>query len=171
MSHKPLMHGAGKSDNPIVPAKDPNKGGLPPAEGLEGSGLVKENTAPAHMDRTQSRENHVPGLARCAGSRHFGVVSRQISKTGAVCGSAASTDLCGGRRVTAVPTATRVAIHREVRPRRSVSGQQPTGWRTAAFLLSSASAYSTSFTDYCDTTLAKRPTYPTRHPKTLDTTG
>ena len=62
MSDKPLVHGAGKSDDPVVPAKVPNKGGPPPAEGLEGSGLVKENTAPAHMDRTQSRGTVSQGL-------------------------------------------------------------------------------------------------------------
>jgi hypothetical protein len=33
-------------------------------------------------------------------------ISRQICLTGAVCSSAASTDLCGGRLVTSVPIAT-----------------------------------------------------------------
>jgi hypothetical protein len=33
------------------------------------------------------------------------IASRHIPEAGAVCGSSAHTDLCGGRRVTAVPTA------------------------------------------------------------------
>jgi hypothetical protein len=35
-----------------------------------------------------------------------GTASRHIPEAGAVCGSSARTDLCGGRQVTAVPTAT-----------------------------------------------------------------
>ena len=34
------------------------------------------------------------------------IASRYIPEAGAVCGSSARTDLCGGRQVTAVPTAT-----------------------------------------------------------------
>ena len=34
------------------------------------------------------------------------IASRHIPEAGAVCGSSARTDLCGGRQVTAVPTAT-----------------------------------------------------------------
>ena len=34
------------------------------------------------------------------------IASRHVPKAGAVCGSSARTDLCGGRQVTAVPTAT-----------------------------------------------------------------
>ncbi|SPO55798.1 protein of unknown function [Pseudomonas sp. JV551A1] len=34
------------------------------------------------------------------------IASRHIPEAGAVCGSPARTDLCGGRQVTAVPTAT-----------------------------------------------------------------
>ena len=38
------MHGRGKSDMPIVPAKPSNKGGVAlPAERVEGRGLAKEN--------------------------------------------------------------------------------------------------------------------------------
>lgn len=36
---------------------------------------------------------------------------RHIPEAGAVCGSSARTDLCGGRQVTAVPTATPVWLH------------------------------------------------------------
>ena len=47
-------------------------------------------------------------LAQCAPSVSLGSICRHLSEIGAVCGKAACTDLCGGRRVTAVPTATRV---------------------------------------------------------------
>ena len=39
----PAMHRQGKSDNPIVPAKLPNKAGRLAAEVVEGRGLTKEN--------------------------------------------------------------------------------------------------------------------------------
>ena len=38
------MHGHGKSDRPIVPAKVPNNAGRPVAEAVEGRGLAKGNT-------------------------------------------------------------------------------------------------------------------------------
>lgn len=39
------------------------------------------------------------------------IASRHIPEAGAVCGSSARTDLCGGRQVTAVPTATGYRVH------------------------------------------------------------
>ena len=39
------MHDHGKSDRPVVPAKPPNKPGMPGAEVVEGRGLPKGNTA------------------------------------------------------------------------------------------------------------------------------
>ena len=36
MSDKPLMHAIGKSDDCVIPMRDPNQGGTPSAEGLEG---------------------------------------------------------------------------------------------------------------------------------------
>ena len=39
-----MMNERGKSDRPVVPEKSPNKGGhVPPAEGMEGRGLAKDN--------------------------------------------------------------------------------------------------------------------------------
>ena len=52
----------------------------------------------------------VPWIERCASSS----TSRQSSKVGAVCGSAARTVLCGGRSVMIVPTATSAGINRYV---------------------------------------------------------
>ena len=39
------MHGRGKSDRPVVPAKPPNNAGVPAAEAVEGRGLGKGNVA------------------------------------------------------------------------------------------------------------------------------
>ena len=39
------MHGHGKSDSPVVPAKPPNNAGVPAAEVVEERGLPKENAA------------------------------------------------------------------------------------------------------------------------------
>ena len=41
----PEMNERGKSDNPVVPAKPPNKAGGPAAEVVEGRGLAEGNTA------------------------------------------------------------------------------------------------------------------------------
>jgi hypothetical protein len=43
MSDKTHMHGDGESDSGVVPAKQPNKSGQPPAEAVEGRPLTKEN--------------------------------------------------------------------------------------------------------------------------------
>ena len=48
MSDKTHMHGDGESYSGIVPAKQPNKSGEPPAEAVEGRPLTKEN-----MDQAQ----------------------------------------------------------------------------------------------------------------------
>ena len=55
MSDEPSIHGGGESDERVVPVKDPNQGGQPLAEGLEGSRSAKENSAKPATDRTQSR--------------------------------------------------------------------------------------------------------------------
>jgi hypothetical protein len=48
------MHGARKSDRPIVPAKPPNKA-AEAAEVVEGRGLAKGNMAKRNAARTQRR--------------------------------------------------------------------------------------------------------------------
>ncbi len=101
MSHKSNAHAGGESYNPIVPAKSRNKGGTPPADGVEGRGLTKENTEELNTDRIQSRVAVSQGLS---GVRQ--AVLPPASKVGTVCGNSARTGLCGGRRVTGVPTAT-----------------------------------------------------------------
>ena len=52
----------------------------------------------------------VRALAQRAPSVSLGSICRHVSEIGAVSGKAACTDLCGGRRVTTVPTATRADI-------------------------------------------------------------
>jgi hypothetical protein len=58
------MHGSGESYSGIVPAKQPNKSGQPPAEAVEGRPLTKENTPEPNSHRTPSRESGSSGLER-----------------------------------------------------------------------------------------------------------
>lgn len=64
MSGKSLVHGSEESYNGIVPAKQPNKSELSPAEGVEGRPLAKENTPEPNPCRTPSRESGSSGLRR-----------------------------------------------------------------------------------------------------------
>jgi len=58
------MHGGRESYSVVVPAKQPNKGGPPPAEGVEGRTLTKENMEQSNPRRTPSRESGQSGLNR-----------------------------------------------------------------------------------------------------------
>lgn len=64
MSDKTLMHGKGESYSGIVPAKQPNKSGPPPAEVVEGRLLAEENTQESNPCRTPSRKSGSNGLER-----------------------------------------------------------------------------------------------------------
>ena len=64
MSDKSLVHGSGESYSGVVPAKQPNKSGRPPAEAVEGRPLTKENTQQPNPYRTPSRESGPSGLER-----------------------------------------------------------------------------------------------------------
>ena len=64
MSGKILMNGNGESYSGVVPAKQLNKSGQPPAEVVEGRPLTKENTPQPNPGRTQSRESGPSGLER-----------------------------------------------------------------------------------------------------------
>ena len=64
MSGKPLMHGQGESYLGIVPTKQPNQGGEPPAEVGEGRPWTKENALQSNSCRTPSRESEPSGLER-----------------------------------------------------------------------------------------------------------
>src|SRR5258708_9131322 len=54
MIQKSNMHVDGKSDGRAVPTKCPNKGGNPPAEGMEGRRPTEENTEQTTAAQTQS---------------------------------------------------------------------------------------------------------------------
>ena len=64
MSDKTHMHGGGESYSGVVPAKQPNKGGRPSAEVVEGRPLAKENAEQSNQRRRQSRESGTSGLDR-----------------------------------------------------------------------------------------------------------
>ena len=102
------MNGGEESDGVVVPMKETNnvtekQAGA--AEFVEGRTSTKENTG---QDRTfpaqygQGVSQELTGVRQIANSFRVDV----ISEVGAVCGSAARTDLRGGRSAMAVPTAT-----------------------------------------------------------------
>ena len=105
--HNADMYVSGESDSSIVPQKQANKDSGPlSAESVEGSGLTKENVEQLLLDRTQrraSRSRGLLGVRAAALLRSAGWSSSP--KVRAVCGSAARTDLCGGRSAMTVPTA------------------------------------------------------------------
>jgi hypothetical protein len=62
MSRESNVHAGGESDGSVIPTKCPNKGGQPPAEGMEGREPTKENTGQATAPRTQSRTGELSDL-------------------------------------------------------------------------------------------------------------
>jgi len=64
-----MMHGAGKSDRPVVPEKPSNNPGAaagrePGAEGVEGRGLAEGNRLPQNASRTPRRNDAPSALER-----------------------------------------------------------------------------------------------------------
>ena len=102
-SRTPMMHGGEKSDSAVVAGKSPNNTGRPGAEVMEPRAGAKENAAQRNTRRTQSRGNVLQSLGRI---RQASALRRQTSKVRAECVSSARSDLCGGRGVSRVPTAT-----------------------------------------------------------------
>ena len=99
------MEGCRASDSLRVSAKLPNKGAGAPgsAEGVERRGLAKGNLVEHHKGRTQCRET----LPQARDWVRQALWACALSpEAGARCGSAARRDLCGGCRVTGIPTAT-----------------------------------------------------------------
>ena len=107
MSSKSTMHVGGESDGREVPTKCPNNSGQPPTEGMEGRRPTKENIEQPTPPRTQSRIGESRGLLGVREVARTRAPRRHSSKVGAVCSNSARTVLCGGRRVTVVPTATK----------------------------------------------------------------
>jgi RNA-directed DNA polymerase len=62
MSRTPDTHVGGESDGRVLPAKCPNNGGGPSAEGMEGRRPTKENIEQTTAPRTQSRISASSGL-------------------------------------------------------------------------------------------------------------
>ena len=109
--HHPDKRVTGKSDSLVVPEKQANKAGpQTAAESVEERRLTEESGKQLILVRTQSRDFQSHGLfgLRATTQRDRGDLipirsDSSISKVGAVCGSSARTDLCGGRPVIAVP--------------------------------------------------------------------
>ena len=101
-SHKAGAYAPEESDRTIVSMNQTNKEERSSAEPGEKRVRAKENIVQPNTSPTQCGEVGVPRIERCASSS----ISRHTSKVGAVCGNAARTDLCGGRSVMVVPTAT-----------------------------------------------------------------
>jgi hypothetical protein len=104
------MYVVEESSSCIVPAKCPNKSVRPLAEDAEGRQLAKENTLQQPRTGLSARVDEYVCCGVC-GHNACRLCARHESKVGTVCGSAASTGLCGGRRVTAVPTATGLLVN------------------------------------------------------------
>ena len=101
------MHALEKSDCAVVPLNRPNKGGQLPAEVGEGRAQLEENIVQAHMLLTRAGNTHVPVFDGVrVTNRSLGLLPRHSSFGRAVCVKRARTDLCGGRSVRIVPTAT-----------------------------------------------------------------
>ena len=98
-----MMHGPEKSDPAIVAVKPANKAERSAAELVERRAGTEGNASQQSTPRAQSRISVSQALARIR------KVCRYAPEVGAVCGKAARTDLCGGRSVMSVPTATRYA--------------------------------------------------------------
>ena len=64
MSDKTHMHDNGESYSVVVPAKQPNKSGQPPAEAVEGRTLTKENVGQSNPCWTPSQTSGPSGLDR-----------------------------------------------------------------------------------------------------------
>ena len=113
-------HVVGKSDSSIVPKKQANKGSvLLPAESVEGRELTEENvTSTLLVSDTEPSYRGMRGWAYVKRQRFY-----VRSQVGAVCGSSARTDLCGGRLARAVPTAI-MFLHQKKIPERKCNGRE-----------------------------------------------
>src|SRR5258708_25016125 len=94
-------HGLEKSDWAVVPVNQPNKGGKPSAEVGEGRARAVENIVQSHMLPTQSGN----GMSQGRGGVRQAVLPPLIHGKSRM-RKRARTDLCGGRSVMIVPTAT-----------------------------------------------------------------
>ena len=106
-------------DSGVLALKPANKAGQPAAEWAERRLGTEGNTSQPHTCRAQHRGSVPQGLERVRqaakarkkerftdpSSMALATLCRQTPKVGAVCPNRARTDLCGGYRVTGIPTA------------------------------------------------------------------
>ena len=98
-----MMNGREKSGPAVVALKPANKVGQPAAELVEPRAGAEGNASQSRARRAQNRDRAIRGLSAYGKSQ---CVLPSRPEVGAVCGKAARTDLCGGRAVMLVPTAT-----------------------------------------------------------------
>ena len=104
MSGKSLVNGGEESYRGVVPAKQPNKGEMSPAEVVEERPRTEENTQEPDLCRTPGRESGPTGLERVREAADVRFDAKYpTSEVGTVCVSSASTGLCGGCEVNSHP--------------------------------------------------------------------
>ena len=103
------MHVLEESDCAVLPVNQPNKEDNHSAEVGEGRAWTKESIVPSYTCPTQRGERV---FQRLDGVRRF--TSPPIIRGRSRMRKRARTDLCGGRSVMVVPTATSVGINRHV---------------------------------------------------------
>src|SRR3974377_114084 len=104
-----MMNERGKSDPAVVAAKLAKKAERPAAEPVEPRAGTKGNANQQHSGRTQSRETVSQVLARIRQTART-AICRHSPEVGAVCGTDARTDLCGGGGAISFPTATELGV-------------------------------------------------------------
>src|SRR2546426_6144271 len=107
-----MMHGRGKSDAAIVAGKPTNKAERSAAEPVEPRAVAKGNASQQSTQPGAAPGKRVTGAGAHTIRRESGVPVGP--EAGAVCGKAACTDLCGGRSVMSVPTATGLRRRRDL---------------------------------------------------------
>ena len=104
-----MMHGHEKSDLAIVAVKPANKAVHPAAEQSAAEPVAAEPVEPrAGTKGNADQQSTCRTQRRIACHRRWNACGKQLPfgpEVGAVCGKAARTDLCGGRSVMSVPTA------------------------------------------------------------------
>ena len=107
ISHTTDMYVLEKSDCAVVPVNQPNKEATASAEVGEGRAQLKENIIQPHMLLTQSRNFACPSVwTMCVKQTAVWVRSTPFILQKSRMRRRACTDLCGGRSVRIVPTAT-----------------------------------------------------------------
>src|SRR5215470_5005405 len=126
-SRTPSMYADEKSDEVVVLRKRSNKGRQLLAEVVEGRASPEGNSRQAAVVRTLSRATTSIRLAavrwRACGFKPHAADVRP--EGGARCVSSARRDLCGGRSVMSVPTATQTRHKRRLQRRRNLGRARP----------------------------------------------